>query len=115
MIPAFSTIGAWLARRLAAWGLTGIATLAFPGALGPILTGIANAIGSVITAVFEIVAALAKSAEGRAILLIVAAALGFLYLRFHYIEEGRAQARPAAYAQGVAHGKTLVRCTQQRR
>lgn len=93
MTAVLSAIGAWFARRLAAWGIGSIATLALLGPLGPILTGIANAIGSIITAIFEIVASLAKSAEGRLILAIAAAAIGFLYLRFHYIEEGKAEAR----------------------
>lgn len=93
MIAVFTAIGAWLARRFAAWGIGSIATLAFLGPLGPMLTGIANAIGSALTAVFEIIASLAKSAEGRVVLAIAAAAIGFLYLRFHYIEEGKAEAR----------------------
>jgi hypothetical protein len=41
--------------------------------------------------VAEIIASLAKSPEGRVLLAVIAAGLGFLYLRFHYIEEGRAE------------------------
>ncbi|MGO9547774.1 MAG: hypothetical protein ACLPPF_23690 [Rhodomicrobium sp.] len=93
MISIITAAGAWIARRFAAWGIGTVATLAFLGPLGPILTGIANAIGALITATFEIVASLAKSAEGRVILAILMAALGFFYLRFHYIEEGKAEAR----------------------
>ena len=93
MIAVLTVIGAWLARRFAAWGIGSVATLAFLGPLGPIFIGIANAIGSALTAIFEIIASLAKSAEGRVVLAIAAAAIGFLYLRFHYIEEGKAEAR----------------------
>ena len=111
MFGVFSTVGAWLARRFAAWGLG----IAFLGPLGPILGGIASAIGAAVSALFEIIAALAKSPEGRVVLALIAAALGFLYLRFHYIEEGRALAQVAAYSRGVAHGKGLVKCASQRR
>ncbi|MBI4723864.1 MAG: hypothetical protein HY765_02300 [Rhodomicrobium sp.] len=90
---ALLTIGAWFVRRIAAWGLGTAATLAFLSPAGPILTGIANAIGAIITAIFEIIVSLSKSAEGRVALSLAAAALGFLYLRFHYIEEGKAEAR----------------------
>ncbi len=93
MIAVLSAAGAWIARRFAAWGIGSVATLAFLGPFGPVITGIANAIGAMITAIFDIVLALAKSAEGRVILAILAAAAGFLYLRFHYIEEGKAEAR----------------------
>jgi hypothetical protein len=92
MIALFSAFGAWIARRIASWGLGTVTTLAFLGPLGPILTGIANAIGSIISAVSEIIASLARSAEGRVVLAICVTAIGFLYLRFHYIEEGKAQA-----------------------
>ncbi len=94
MIAVFTAIGAWFARRLAGLGLGTVASLAFLGPIGPIVTGVANAIGAIITAVFEIIASLAKSAEGRVILALLALGLGFLYLRFHYIEEGKAMARP---------------------
>jgi hypothetical protein len=92
MSMLFVTAGAWLARFVAALGLSRFASLAFLGPAGPILTGIANAIGAAITAVFEIVVSLSKSAEGRIVLGIALAATGFLYLRFHYIEEGKAEA-----------------------
>jgi hypothetical protein len=92
MIPVFTALGVWIARRFAALGIGTVSALAFLGPLGPIISGIANAIGSIITAVFEIIASLAKSAEGRVVLGIVLVAVGFLYLRFHYIEEGKAQA-----------------------
>ena len=75
--------------RCGVWSST-IASLALLGPVGPILTGIANAIGATITAVFEIILSLSKSAEGRVVLALVAVGLGFLYLRFHYIEEGKA-------------------------
>jgi|SRR5208337_747743 len=93
MIAVLTAIGALFARQLAAWKLTSIASFALLGPLGSIATGIAGAIGAIITAVFEIVTALARSAEGRVILAIAALGLSFLYLRFHYIEEGKAEAR----------------------
>ena len=94
MIPAFATIGAWFARRFAALGLSTVASLALLGPIGPVLTGIANAIGAAITAVFEIILSLSRSPEGRVVLALVAFGLGFLYLRFHYIEEGKAMVHP---------------------
>ncbi len=109
----FSTILAWLGRRVASWGLGSLTSLAFLGPLGPILTSIGNAVGSVITAVFEIIASLAKSAEGRVVLALCAAGLGFLYLRFHYVEEGRAEGRAYAARQvklALAHQKALLQC-----
>ena len=63
--------------------------LAFLGPIAPIITGVAQLIGGVFTAICEILVSLSKSAEGRVVLAIVAAGLGFLYLRFHYIEEGK--------------------------
>jgi len=94
MISVLTALGTWIARGFAALGLGTVASLAFLGPAGPILTGIANAIGAIITAIFEIIASLAKSAEGRVILAIFALGLGFLYLRFHYIEEGKAMVHP---------------------
>jgi hypothetical protein len=44
------------------------------------------------------VVSLSKSAEGRVVLAILTAGLGFLYLRFHYIEEGKSIARARAVA-----------------
>ena len=64
MSAVVAVIGAWFTRRLAALGLGTLASLAFLGPVGPILTGIANAIGATITAIFEIVVALSKSAKG---------------------------------------------------
>jgi hypothetical protein len=91
-LALFSTFWARFAGslgKLALW--TG--TLAFLGPLAPIFGGIAQAIGSIITAIAEILASLSKSAEGRVALCLLAAGIGFLYLRFHYIEEGKTQAR----------------------
>ena len=94
MIAVFTAIGTWFAGRFAALGLGTVASLAFLGPIGPIVTGIANAIGAIITAIFEIVASLAKSAEGRVVLALMALGLSFLYLRFLYIEAGKAMAHP---------------------
>ncbi len=106
-----ATVGAWLARRVAAWGLGTMASLAFLGPLGPILTGIANAIGSLITAIFEIVVSLSKSPEGRVALSLAAVFAGFLYLRFHYYEEGKAD----AHAQLLALNKPCIMHKIERR
>jgi hypothetical protein len=92
MIAIIKSAGAIIVRAVAALGLKGAASLAFLGPLGPIVSGVAGAIGSIITAVFEIVAALARSAEGRIVLALAALGLSFLYLRFHYMEEGRSLA-----------------------
>jgi hypothetical protein len=102
---AFVT-GLW--SPISAWA--GPATLlSFLGPLAPILGGIANAAGSAISAIFEIVAALAKSPEGRVVLAIVAGGLGFLYLRFHYIEEGKAAMQPELTAAKHACHKPAER------
>jgi hypothetical protein len=110
MIAVLTGLWSWIARRFTAWGLGSLLSLSFLGPLAPILTGIANAIGAAITAIFEILVSLSKSPEGRVTLGIAAASLTVLYLRFHYIEEGRALGRTAAYAQGLARGKQLAAC-----
>jgi hypothetical protein len=94
MIPVLTSVGAWLARRFAALGLSSVASVALLGPLGPVLNGIANAIGATITAVFEIIVSLSRSAEGRVVLGLIVLGLSFLYLRFHYIEEGKAMVHP---------------------
>jgi hypothetical protein len=94
MTAVFTVLGAWLSRRLAAFGLSTVLSLAFLGPAAPVLAGIANAIGATITAIFEIILALSKSAEGRVFLAIAALGIGFLYMRFHYIEEGKAMVHP---------------------
>jgi hypothetical protein len=66
------------------------AALSFLSPLAPILAGIGQLIGAFVTAIGEILAALSKSAEGRVALCLMAALVGLLYLRFHYIEEGKA-------------------------
>ncbi len=80
------------AAAAAKFGLSATA-LALVGPLGPIISGIGQVIGAAVTAIGEILASLSKSAEGRVALCLIAATLGFLYLRFHYIEEGKAIAR----------------------
>ena len=85
-----------LAGRLAAGAANlGLSTagLALLGPLAPIISGLAQLIGAAITAAAEILASLSKSAEGRVVLALAAALIGFLYLRFHYIEEGKAIGR----------------------
>jgi phage-related minor tail protein len=93
-----------------------LAVFATPlGFIVPALTGIAQFIGGLFTAVAEIIVSLAKSAEGRVVLASAAAGLGFLYLRFHFIEEGKAMAQTAAYEQGLAKGKTLGACQRAKK
>lgn len=89
----FSTLAGGLAAVAAKLGLSATA-LAFLGPLAPIISGIGQLIGAAVTAVGEILASLSKSAEGRITLCLAAALLGFLYLRYHYIEEGKALAKP---------------------
>jgi hypothetical protein len=89
----WGSIAGWAAKSAF---LTG--ALAFLGPLAPIISGIAQLIGGIFTAICEIVVSLSKSAEGRVVLAILTAGLGFLYLRFHYIEEGKAIARARAVA-----------------
>lgn len=91
MLGLLGSAGTWLLGRFTAWGL---------GAITPILTGIGNAVGAIITAVAEIIASLAQSPEGRVFLALCAAALCFLFIRFHYIEEGK--------AAGIASVKPIV-------
>ncbi len=66
------------------------AALAFLSPLAPIVSGVVQFTGAVVTAVGEILAALSRSAEGRVALCLIMALVGFLYLRFHYIQEGKA-------------------------
>jgi hypothetical protein len=66
-----------------------VGALAFLGPLAPAVSGVAQFVGALIAAIGEILASLSKSAEGRVVLAILAATLGLLYLRYHYIEEGR--------------------------
>src|SRR5262249_52295877 len=89
----WASLAGWVAKS-AMWA----SVLAIIGPLGPIISGTAQLIGSVITAICEIVVSLSKSAEGRVVLAMVAAGLSFLYLRFHYIEEGKSLARAKVMA-----------------
>jgi hypothetical protein len=66
--------------------------LAFLGPIAPIISGIGQLIGGVVTAIAEIIASLSKSPEGRVALCLLVAGTGFFYLRYHYIEEGKAAA-----------------------
>jgi len=92
-LPAF-ILSLWgsLAAGAAKIGLS-VGALAFLGPLAPAISGIAQFVGAIVAALGEILSSLSKSAEGRVALAIVAATLGLLYLRFHYIEEGRALER----------------------
>jgi hypothetical protein len=83
----------WASKTLAAASWT-----VLRGPLAPIVSGAAQFIGGIFQAVIEIVVAMSKSPEGRVMLALIAAGLGFLYLRFHFIEEGKAMARVTAVA-----------------
>ena len=96
-MSAFLALIASLGARLV--GSAALSTgLALLGPLAPVITGVAQFVGAVATAIGEILASLSKSAEGRIALALAAALLGFLYLRFHYIEEGKAMGRAEAAA-----------------
>ncbi len=86
------TFGKQLAVTVAKFGFS-TAGLALLGPVTPIISGMAQFVGAVVTAIGEILASLSKSAEGRVALALAVALLGFMYLRFHYIEEGKAIAR----------------------
>jgi hypothetical protein len=73
-------------------GLSNILNLGFLGPVGPILTAVGQFVGSIISAVAEIIGAMARSYEGRWALAGIALALAGLYGRWHYIEQGRAEA-----------------------
>jgi hypothetical protein len=81
----FSSVFGWIAGL----GITAV-LLGWLSAVSPIVAAIVNAIGTVLSAIFEIVAALAKSPEGRVVLVLIIGIIGWLYLRFHYFEEGKA-------------------------
>ncbi|WKW49522.1 hypothetical protein [Rhodomicrobium lacus] len=66
-----------------------VGALAFLGPLAPVVSGVAQFVGALVAAIGEILASLSKSAEGRVALAVLAATIGLLYLRLHYIEEGR--------------------------
>ncbi len=101
-----ASLGGRFAAAAARFGLSA-AGMAFLGPVAPIISGTAQFVGAVITAVGEILASLSKSAEGRVVLALAAAVLGFLYLRFHYIEEGKAIAKAEiAATQKPCHAKT---------
>ena len=91
------SLGGRLAAGAAKFGLS-TAGLALLGPLSPVISGMAQFVGAVVTAIGEILASLSKSAEGRVALALAAALLGFLYLRFHYIQEGKAIGRVEAAA-----------------
>lgn len=78
----------------------------FPFVAG-ILTGLGNAIGSLISAAGEIILSLSKSPEGRITLAAGVAVIGFLFIRYHYFEEGRAAGRLEVKPQIV---KVAAKC-----
>ena len=80
--------------KLLGWAAKSVFLSGFLGALAPLISGFATLIGGIVTAVSEILVSLSKSPEGRVVLAILGAATAFLYLRFHYIEEGRASVQP---------------------
>ena len=92
-----TSLGGRLAAGTAKLGLSAVG-LALLGPLSPAISGVAQFVGAVVTAIGEILASLSKSAEGRVALALAAVLCGFLYLRFHYIEEGKGIARAEAAA-----------------
>lgn len=101
-----ASLGAWMLGRIAAWGLSGIVAQ-----VTPIIVGIVKLGGAVISAVAEIIMALARSPEGRVVLGLALGALAFLYVRFHYIEQGKSQGDAAGYSRGVLAGKASLKCS----
>lgn len=84
MLVLIGSLGSWIAGRFAAWGASALLS-----PLAPIVTGVAQVIGAIVSAIAEIIGALAKSPEGRVALVLVAVGIVFLYVRFHYYEEGK--------------------------
>jgi len=97
LFALIASLGGRFAAVAANLGLS-TAGLALLGPLTPIVSGTAQFLGAAVTAIGEILASLSKSAEGRVALALAAALIGFLYLRFHYIEEGKAIGRAQAAA-----------------
>ena len=91
-LAIFTSVAGRLAAGAAKLGITTVG-LALLGPLTPIIIGGAQFLGSVVAAAGEIIASLSKSAEGRVALALAATLIGVLYLRFHYIEEGKAIAK----------------------
>jgi hypothetical protein len=85
----------WVTRRAAAAGLASVT-----GILGSSL----KAVGLLLEALAEIVVSLARSPEGRVVLVIVLIGAGSLYVRHHYLEQGR--------AEGYAQAKQEINRTQ---
>ncbi len=92
LLTFIASLGGRFAVGAAKLGLS-TAALALLGPLAPVIGGIAQFLGAAVTAAAEILASLSKSAEGRVALALALALAGFLYLRFHYIEEGKTIAR----------------------
>ena len=92
MLQILSKALPWALSLAGKLGLSGLLNLGFLGPVGPVLTAIGQFIGSLISAVAEIIGAMARSYEGRIALATIVAALLVLYGRWHYIEQGRAEA-----------------------
>lgn len=104
----FAGIITWVLGRVAAWGLSGIVAQ-----VAPIVIGIVKLGGAILSAIAEIIMALARSPEGRVVLGLLVGALAFLYVRFHYIQEGvaREQVQSAAKVQrALAAQKASLKC-----
>jgi hypothetical protein len=74
----------WFMGRLTAWGVSSLL-----GPLAPILSAVGTFCGAVISAVGEILVAMAKSYEGRIALFALAICGALLYGRYHYVEQGK--------------------------
>jgi hypothetical protein len=105
-VEFLASLWKWVAARTAKVALW-TAVLTLLGPITPILTAIGQFIGGILTAIGEILASLSKSPEGRVAICLLAAGAGFLYLRFHYVEEGRAMGREEGRAKGRAEAIAL--------
>jgi hypothetical protein len=90
-----------------ALGLKAFALLAGSSLTG-LLTPAVTAIMAVLRGIVNIVIDLSKSFEGRVVLAALVAVAGFFYLRFHYIEEGKAQ--EAAHRARIVQAAVRERC-----
>ncbi len=91
-------------------GLLGIKAFALlaGSSLTGLLTPVVTAVMAVLRGIVNIVIDLSKSFEGRVVLAALIAVAGFFYLRFHYIEEGKA--REAVIRTQLVEAAVRQRC-----
>jgi hypothetical protein len=90
-----------------ALGIKSLALLAGSTVTG-LLTPVVTAVMAVLRGIVNIVIDLSKSFEGRVVLAALIAVCGFFYLRFHYIEEGKA--REAVFRTQLVEAAVRQRC-----